>query len=137
MEEDLHERFLKANANSDFIAGHFADVVRNLIRAVAANDPSRPLYLAAEEMRFVIELLQRCEKPVTWYSLFIDAIASIQAHLPDDPDDRKYIRAAQDGMKYLVESSATDNAARGRASRRLSEFMSMIDYSQKARRGDV
>lgn len=136
MDDDFSEQFLKANANPEFITHRFADVVRDLMRCVAADEPSRPLYSAAEGMKFVMELLKRCENPVTWYSIFTSAVASIHQMLPEDGDDRLYLRAARDGLKYLVESSATDNAARGRASRRLSEFISMIESSRRSTRGD-
>jgi len=134
MDDDFRERFLKANANPGHIASRFADVLRNLMRSVAANDPSRALYYAAEDMKFVADLLERCEQPMSWHSLFADAVENIQRMLPEDTDDKRYSRAAQDGVKYLVESSATDNAARGRASRRLSEFIATIEYSRDARR---
>ena len=134
MDEDFHERFLQANARPDIAASHFADVVRNLIRAVAADDPSRPSHAAAQEMKHVIELLLRCQEPVGWYWLVSEAVREIQDCLPDDPDDRRYINAAKRGMKYLAESSATDNAARGRASRRFEEFRNAIRWSEENRR---
>src|SRR5215469_15013231 len=65
--------------------------------------------------------------PISWHSLFADAVENIQRLLPEDADDRRYIRAAQ--------SSATDNASRGRASRRLSEFIATMEYSREARCG--
>lgn len=134
MDEDLNERLLKANANPAYIADRFADVLRNLVRAVAANDPSRPVHLAAEDMRFVSDLLQRCDHPLSWYSLFADAVRRVQATLPDGEDERRYVQAAKDGMKYVAEASATDNAARGRASRRLREFLDAIERLVQVRR---
>jgi len=131
--EDFREAFLQANARPDFIAGEFADVVRYLMRAVSADDTSGPMYQASEKMKFVADLLQRCPEPVSWYRLFSDAVEEIQSCIPDDPDDRRYIHAAKRGTKYLVEASATDNAARGRAARRLDEFRTAIHWSEEAR----
>jgi hypothetical protein len=135
VDQEFHERVLRANADPDIIASRFAEVIRYLMRAAAATDPWRPLYSAGEEMKLVIELLARCETPISWTSLFTKAIESIEGLLPEDPGYKQYIQAAKDGIKYLVESSATDNAARGRASRRLREFIETIDYARQRRRG--
>jgi len=129
------EAFLQANANEPFIASELADVLRYLMRAVSSDDPSGGLYSASEKMNFVGDLIARSSEPISWYSLFREAVNEIQDCIPDDPDDRKYIAAAKRGMKYLVESSATDNAARGRASKRLDEFLSAIRWSVEARGG--
>ena len=131
--EAFREAFLKANARPEFIASEFADVIRYLMRGVSADDTSGPIYQASEKMKFVADLLERCPEPISWYSLFRDAIAEIQECIPDDPDDRRYIHAAKRGTMYLIESSATDNAARGRAARRLDEFRTAIRWSDEAR----
>lgn len=119
----LREAFLTANANREFIAEQLADVIRNLVRAFAANDPSRPIYYAAEKMDLVMDLVRRCEDPLSWHGLFTSAIADIHNAIPPENHERGYVATAQSAMKYLVEISSTDNAARGRASRRLHEFL--------------
>jgi len=134
-DEDFGEAFLKANARPEFIASELADVIRYLMRAVSADDVSGPIYQASEKMNFVADLLQRCPDPVSWYGMFSDAVEEIQNCIPDDPDDRRYVYAAKRGTKYLVELSATDNAARGRAARRLDEFRDAIRWSEEARGG--
>jgi hypothetical protein len=135
VDEELHERVLRANADPNIIASRFADVIRNLMRAAAATDPRRPLHSAGEEMKLVIDLLARCEATISWTSLFTKSIESIEGSLPQDPLHKEYIQAAKDGIKYLVEGSATDNAARGRASRRLQEFIETSDDACERRRG--
>jgi len=132
---EFREAFLQANARLDFIADQFADVIRDLMRAVSADDAAGPLYKASEKMNFVADLLRRCPDNVSWYSLFSEAVEQIQSCIPDDPDDRRYIHAAKRGTKYLIECSATDNAARGRSARRLDEFRSAIKWSEEARGG--
>jgi hypothetical protein len=129
------EAFLQANANEPFIASQLADVIRALIRAVSSDEGSSGIYAASEKMKFISDLIARSPDPITWYGLFNDAVHEIQHCIPDDPDDRKYINAAKRGMKYLVESSATDNVARGRASKRLREFQNAIRWSTEARGG--
>jgi hypothetical protein len=133
MDNDYREAFLKANANPEFIASEIADLIRSLVRAFAADDPSSPTLSAVQKMEFVLDLIRRCDEPLTWYKLFTAAFDEIHEAIPDDPYDRMYIHAAQRGMKYLVERSALDNAARGRASRRLDEFRQAIEWAQHSR----
>lgn len=131
----FREAFLKANANEPYIASQLADVIRSLMRAVSSEEASSGIHAASEKMAFVSDLIARSPEPLTWYGLIKEAVAEIQGCIPDDPNDRKFIGAAKCGMKYLVESSATDNAARGRASKRLSEFQRAFRWSTEARGG--
>lgn len=131
--EDFREAFLQANARPEFIASEFADVLRDLMRAVSADSVGSPLSQASERMGLIADLLERCPDPISWYALFFDAVERIQDRIPDDPDDRRYIQTAKRGMKYLIETSATDNAAQGRAARRLDEFRTSIRLAEDAR----
>lgn len=133
--EDFREAFLQANARPDFIASEFADVVRCLMRAVSADDGRGSVYQASEKMKFIADLMQRCPEPVSWYGMFFAAVEEIQNRIPDDRDDHPYILAAKCGTKYLVELTATDNAARGRCRQRLEEFRDAIRWSDEARGG--
>lgn len=119
---DFQEAFLQANANEPFISSQFADFVRCLMRAVSSDEPSNGIYAASEKMVFVNELISRSSERLTWYGLISAAVAEIHSCMPDAPHHQKYVSAAKRGVKYLVESSATDNAAGGRAAKRLSEF---------------
>jgi len=121
--EAFSEAFLSANATPEFIAYEFAEVIRNLVRAFAADDPSRPIYNASEKMDLVNELLLRCKEHVSWYSLFADAIANIHSHIPNGPIKDGCDSAARAGTKYLVEASADDDAAAGRSSQRRRQFL--------------
>lgn len=75
--DDFRESFLRANANLDFISYQFADVIRNLMRATAAGDPSSVIYKAAEKMNFVADLLSRTEEKFGFYHVFEKAIADL------------------------------------------------------------
>jgi hypothetical protein len=130
---EFREAFLQANARPDFIASEFANVIRYLMRAVSADDGGS-VAEASEKMQFVNQLLQRCQEPVSWYGIFSEAVKEMQEFIPADPDDRRYVHAAKRGTKYLVELSATDGAAGGRAARRLREFHDAIRWSEEARR---
>jgi len=132
---DFGEAFLQANARPDFIASQFADVIRSLMRAVSADGASDAVYRASEKMKFVTDLLQRCSERVTWHGMFTGAVEEIQSAIPEDDDDRRYVRAAKRGTKYLVELSCTDPAASGRASKRQNEFRDTIRWIEESRSG--
>jgi hypothetical protein len=132
---EFREAFLVANANEDFIVGQLASVIRDLMRAVSSDDSSGGVYSAAKAMKFIGDLLARCQEQPSWYRLLSAAVEDIKANIPDDPDDRKFIDAATRGIKYFVEASATDNAAKGRASRRHQEFRDAIRRSLESRGG--
>ncbi|MBQ1498416.1 MAG: hypothetical protein IIZ38_08880 [Sphingomonas sp.] len=132
--ENFREAFLYANANRDFISSELADVLRYLVRAMVADDPSSSLSGAAQKMSFVEDLLQRCQEPLTWYDLFQASVDDIRNGIPDDADEWRYIRAAKKGTKYLVEGSARDNLAAARASKAFDAFRNAIKWSDEARK---
>jgi len=132
--EAFREAFLSANARRDFITSEFADVVRDLARAIAANDSSGAVYKASEKMKFCVDLLQRCPDPISWYSLFADSVAAIKDEIPDDLDERRYIDAARRGTKYLVEISASDGFAAARASKAYDSFVDAFRRAEESRR---
>lgn len=132
-DHDFGEAFLQANAKPDVIASHFADVIRDLMRAVSTDGNVGPVYEASEKMKMAVELLQRCPERPSWHRLFHDAVIEIQSSIADNADPRDYIRAAKRGTKYLVEVSASDSGARGRSSRRLNEFQEAFRWSEATR----
>lgn len=110
----------------EIIVSAYADVIRDLMRAVSAGDRNWTLYQAATRMKEVAELLQQSPDPIIWPRIFYAAVEEIQNSIPDDPYHHPYIHAAKRGTKYLVEISATDSAAGGRAARRRKEFRTAI-----------
>jgi len=129
MTTNYREQFLQANARSEYITAEVTEVIRNLLRAVAADDPSSATWKAAEQMDTVVELIKRYDQPLNFYGIMLAAVKDFQENLPEQEWDRDYVRAAQQGIKYLTEISATDNAARGRASKRLDEFRSAMEWT--------
>jgi hypothetical protein len=123
---DFREAFLKANANLDFIGAQFADVLRDLMRAVSSNDPTDGAYRAAKKMDFVIDLLSRCDDKFSFYHLFLSALEEFEVDSDEMGVESATVDAAQRGVKFLVERSCTDNAAKGRTSRRRADFLSAI-----------
>jgi hypothetical protein len=130
MDSNFRSSFLSANANRPFIAAQMAEVIRKLMRAASSDDG--PVHTASEQMELVQELMSRCQDGSTWWHVFHDAIEEIRTNLPTDKHAERYVDAAERGIKYFVESSATDNAAAGRASKRLQEFQQAMRWTEKA-----
>jgi hypothetical protein len=133
MADDYHEAFLKANANLDFIADQFADVLRNLMRALVAHDPSAATYRAAEQMNFVAELLSRIDERFGFHALFARALEFMNNGREASDVEGAIIDAAKSGVRLLVERSCDDNAARARSSRRQSDFLDDVRRIQEVR----
>lgn len=130
---DFNEAFLRANANLDFIGTQFAGVLRNLMRAVSSTDPTDGAYSAAKQMDFVVDLLSRCEEKFGFYHLFLKALEEFRDDTEWGTVEHSTVHAAQRGIKYLVERSCSDNAARGRTSKRRDEFLSAIKTIEEVR----
>jgi hypothetical protein len=133
MADDFHEAFLKANANLDFIASQFADVLRNLMRALAAHDPSAATYRAAEQMNFVVQLLSRTDEKFGFFALFGRTVEFMNDKRETPDVEGAIIEAAKSGVRFLVERSCDDNAATARSSRRRDEFLNAVRYIDEAR----
>lgn len=133
--EDYRERFLRANANPEYVSSLFANVLRRLMRAVGAQSHWEPARQAAAEIYELIEFMQHAEKPFTLYEVFEKAVEEIREGLPEEDGFRdRYVYAAMAGLMFLVEASAPDNAARGRASKRLQSFISAMESALDRRR---
>ncbi|HYD67393.1 hypothetical protein [Azospirillum sp.] len=131
------ELFLKANANSEFISAQIAIVIRELVRALAANnDPKPRIAEAAIQMKFVTDLLAYCDEPVSYYNLLSQAVLSLREFANDKilgDVDQATLSAAKVGMSLFAESTSIDNAARGRLSKRQQAFLSEIEQIDLAR----
>jgi len=134
---DFSGEFTKANANLDYIAAQFADVIRHLMRAISSDDPSSGIYNATRSMNSVAELLSKTEEKFGFYQLFSKALEEFRDDVEWGTSEHDIVHTAHRGIKYIVERSCTDNAARGRASRRRDEFLSatrMIEEMREYRR---
>ena len=130
---DFHQAFLIANTNLDSIADRFSDVLRNLMRAFAAHDPAAATYRAVEQMNLVAELLSKTHENIGFYALFTRALECMDKNSERSDIDKAIIDAAKSGLKFLVERSCDDNAARGRSSRRQREFLDDMRRIEEAR----
>jgi DNA-binding MarR family transcriptional regulator len=73
------EAFLKGNAEPDYIARHFGNILSHLMRAVAAkSDYSTNLFKAERSWRYMWKLVERCEEALSWYDLFDEAVKGLR-----------------------------------------------------------
>ena len=131
--EDFGEALLRANATPETIAFEIADVLRDLLRASAAEDPWTGPYRAAMRMDRALELIERCPEPLSWSRLFKEAVENIRDTGRAGELEEPIIQAARAGLRYLVEQSCDDNAARGRASQRRAAFLHEIAAIEQRR----
>lgn len=130
------EDFLRVNANTDYMAGVLADCLRDCMRAVAADSPDDRRNRGVQHFSTLLRQFKHWQEP-NLYDLFGKAIDELRPSHPDQYDDRKaieraYIVAAERGIRFLTELTASDPAAGGRASRRQSEFMTAIKWIDEA-----
>jgi hypothetical protein len=130
---DFRTAFLKANANEEFIGGQFADLLRCLIRALAARQSSAvPIGRAVEHFHEILDLLAHADRPIDLRGAVTNAIDEMRranGHVWRDEDEMNTARSA---ALFLVEASCWDNAARGRASSRWSDLQSDLrDLDEK------
>jgi hypothetical protein len=79
--ESWKVRFLKANANKDYMAWVLADCIRNCMRGVGtafSGDPSSAAYRASEDFVKLIDLMKYAGDDVRLRQLFVDAIEEIR-----------------------------------------------------------
>lgn len=141
-DESWEERHLKANANEAYMAGVAAELIRNCMRGVAAQNNANAAYGATKEFVTLVKLI-RYLPGANLMQIFSDAINEIRPPRDDDIGnketfaDRYYERsihsAATAGVRFLVEQSCRDNAAKGRSSRRESEFLDALGRIEQAR----
>ena len=141
--DSLEVRFLKANANKEYMAGVLADCIRNCMRGVAAGEPSSAAYKASQDFLSLIKLLKYAETGVPLMQLFVDAIDEIRPTRTDDIGNAEtfaeryfessILSSAQSGIQFIIERSCHDGAAKGRASRRESDFLSSLRRIEEAR----
>lgn len=118
---DVHDQFIRLNANRAFITNRFTEVLRDLVRAISiASSPDERIYTAADGMNFVGKLLAHYEEDISWSQLFSAAVENLRKWDADKRYEKPAFDAARTGMSLIAELSCTDNAAEGRISKKLS-----------------
>src|ERR1700736_3649657 len=116
MADDLKEISSKTNADKEFIFRQFAEILRDLIRAVAVrDDPSPAVHRAAGQWNVLAELFSRCKEPISAYDMFLAGVTTMRnaedEQDRDDEVDLSILIAARLGMSLYIESTCVDNAA--------------------------
>jgi DNA-binding MarR family transcriptional regulator len=126
------EAFLKGNAKPRYVAHHFGDALRYLMRAVAVQtDYSSALFGAEGSWKFMSELIARCEEPPSWHELFAEAVKGLR----DDggPElsalDEAYREVARTGMSLYIEGKGPG----GFASVKDRSFMEALRHLEELR----
>lgn len=113
------------NPYEEIIEQHFGDALRSLMRAVAADDPYGPLYKAAMYMERLLRDSNQFQVSVDYGKIFRNVVLEIRNNVEHARmNDYEAVNVAEKGLMFLVETSCSDSAAAGRASRRLDTFKS-------------
>lgn len=132
MSEDIDQgeskrKFLRANANSEFIGSRFADLTRDLMRSFASRDGTSGLHDAAQRFAFILDLLGHADAPIVARDVIAAVLDDLRSSDGIKNETDRIIDAARAGLKFLVESSCHDTAANGRASRQRARFGEAVD----------
>jgi hypothetical protein len=119
--DDPHDAILKANANVEHMSSLLADFVRAIMRSTATNGRSSQAYNAMEALTEFLRHLPHAED-VRTYDLIEKTIDDLTVEVDENSLDCDRVRAAKMGMRYLIEASCRDGAARGRSAKRMDEF---------------
>lgn len=137
MDEKSSEEFLRLAADKGTIFPLSVDVLRDILRAVGSHGDDGAITRAAKGLHLLIKLVARSEQPPSLYELLIAAVRGIiEPYDEGTAYDRAISRAARAGALVLAERSATDNAARGRASQRERALLEALEDIEEARKAD-
>ena len=135
--ESYREASLQANSNQQYIDGQVEYLLRTLMRGVGSQRPSDSAHKAAEQLNHIVELVRRFPDFDLAASL-AEAMYGIANFDSEDSYDAVRFGAARSGLMYIAEATAHDNAARGRASKRLADFemaiKTMDEFREERRR---
>ena len=132
----IREVFLKGNANAEYIASTFTDVLRDLMRATAAKrDPIDGIIRATEKWNLLLDLLAHYKEPLSWAKLFEEAVLKLR-HDPSDHDNisRAIQEVARAGMSLYVERTCGDGFGSARASKKETQLLDSIQALEVRRR---
>lgn len=129
MDDDSHNKFY---AKKEYILEDFTDVLRDLMRAISAeNNYAGGLNRATYKMNHVNNKLKLCEEPITWHELFSYAVEQLRDLEKLDEYKIMHAFAAQAGMSMLAEMTCSDSATNGRVSKKQDNFVRRMRHALK------
>jgi hypothetical protein len=128
-DSQISKAFFQGTAYPERIAAALVEVLRDLMRATAAkHDPTMAVVRATENREYLLELLKRCNEPVSWRRLFEDAIQMLRPkEVEFDRIEWAIQEIAREGMSYYVEGD------RSLASEKEGQLMHAIEYLELRR----
>lgn len=114
--------------DSAHIIYYFAEIIRGLLRAIAANDASGAIADTARLMRNLDEVLKQAPEKLTWYKIIEGAVDEFKTPPATEDSLYKYIDLARTSTKYLAELSTADGFSTARISKAIQRIEAEIKY---------
>lgn len=133
-DEARRQAFISDEANLELAADDLAEAIRDLLRALAAKDPSEPISRASGAMLSILRVY-RGDFPAE--QVLTTAVARLTSLDDERSQHGSIIDTARSALRYFAEATATDNfsqARLGKAHRRYADDIVAIDTVNKLRR---
>jgi hypothetical protein len=102
-DDDWYKQLVKLHATEDDIASEFSRIIRYVLRSIVSNDYYRSnRYEASRSLKFMLDLIRECEKPIPLSNIVDKAIEELSPPESERGLGRLLIHVAKDGVKYLV-----------------------------------
>jgi DNA-binding GntR family transcriptional regulator len=116
-----------------------AEIVRDLLRALAANDPSVPLASVSQAATSLQQHFHHAAFRANWHSVMEGVVERLNSYQSHRHIDHEYFVIARAGMKYLAELTTSDGFSAARISKARSELdraVKFLQVTKERRQGD-
>ena len=107
--------------HEEFVVGAMTELLRMLLRGIASQNKFEGAYQACQQLGYIRHLRSLCENFREGHAL-IATVSEVSDWDRSTPEKEELVNLALLGMRYLIESSAKDNFAGGRAAQREADF---------------
>ena len=125
---------ISEDERAEILNARFAEILRDLMRAVAANDPVVSISSAARMMSQFDAINREKSERVDWHKIFDGAVQLLQPQRPYDEIDHEFLRLSKTTLKYLAELTATDEFSAARISKSRSAVEDEMKFVQQRRK---
>ncbi len=129
--EDNEIKQETTDRETNAVGEQLAQVFRCVFRATTALDEGvSQRYDAAGQLRLVLERIHKMEQLNLHQvvDVLVDQLTVEEREWAHHTREDAYISLAKDAVRFLIESSCNDHAARGRASMRLKTLQASVEY---------